>query len=57
MRNQTFSAIFKKSNVNFLLEVILFLCSLNKGLFEHIFEFMLLQMCACLKEHMREVID
>ena len=36
---------FKKSNVNFLLEVILFLCSLNKGLFEHIFEYVDANMC------------
>jgi len=43
--------------MNILLAVILFLCSLNKGRFEHIFDFMLMQMCACLKEHMREVTN
>ena len=31
--------------------------SLNKGVFKHIFAFVLMQMCTCLKEHMREVID
>jgi len=30
---------------------------LNKGIFENTFAFVLMQMCACLKAHMREVID
>ena len=30
---------------------------LNKELFKHIFALLLMQMCACLKEHMREIID
>jgi len=53
IRNQKFSAIVKTSKVNFLLEVILFLWT--KG-FKHIFAFMLMHMCACLKERTREVI-
>jgi len=36
--------------VNFLLEVILFL---RTKAYKHIFAFVLMQICACLKEHMR----
>jgi len=54
IKNQRSSAIFKKSKVNFLLEVILFLWT---KAFKHIFAFVLMQMFACLKEYMRELID
>jgi len=40
MRNQKFSAILKKSKVNFLLEAMLFL----QRTFKHILEFVLMQM-------------
>ena len=46
--NQNFSAIFKKSKVNFFSY-----CFFEQRDFEHIFAFVLMQMCACLKEHMR----
>ena len=53
--NQKFSAIFKKLNVNFLAgSHTIFL---NKRVFKHIFAFLLMQMRACYKEQMREVID
>jgi len=47
-RNQKFSAIFEKSNVNILLCYFF-----EQRAFKHIFAFVLLQMCACLKEQMR----
>ena len=52
-KSEVFS-YFKKVKDEFLAEIILFL---NKGVLNHIFAFVLMQMCACLKEHMREAID
>ena len=48
IRNQKVSAIFKKSNVNFFSYYFF-----EQRDFKHIFAFVLMQMCACLKEHMR----
>jgi len=53
IRVQKFSANFKKSKVNFVPEVFFF----EQRAFEKILGFVLMQMCACSKEHMREVID
>ena len=47
IRNQKFSAIFKRSNVKFSYYFF------EQRAFKHIFTFVLMQMCACLKEHMR----
>ena len=52
IRNQKFLAILKKSNVNFLLEVIL-AYFFEQRAFKHIFVFVLMPMCVCMKEHMR----
>jgi len=52
MRNQKFSAILKKTKVNFLLEATLFL----QRTFEHILAFVLMQMIHVRKKHMREPI-
>jgi len=49
-KSEAFSKFWKKSNVNFLLEVILFLWT--KG-FQHILASVLMKMCACLEEHLR----
>jgi len=46
--NQKFSAIFETSNVNILSHYFF-----EQRAFKHIFAFVLMQMCACLKEHMR----
>ena len=50
IRNQKFSAIFERSNVNFF---SYYFFELEQMAFKHIFVFVLMQMCACLKEHMR----
>jgi len=47
-RNQNFSPIFKKSKVNFFSYYFF-----EQRDFKHIFLFVLMQMCTCLKEHMR----
>ena len=53
-KSEVFSYV-KKVKCEFLARSHTF--SLNKWLFEHSFAFVLMQMCACLKEHMRKVID
>jgi len=48
VRNKKFSAIFDKSNVDFLSYYFY-----EQRAFKHIITFVLMRMCACLKEHMR----
>jgi len=50
-KNQKFSANFKTSKVNLMLEIMLFLFK------QRAFVFALMQRWACLKEHVSEVID
>jgi len=53
IRIQKFSAILKKSKVNFLLESCYFF---EQKVLKHIFAVVLMQICACLKKHMREAV-
>jgi len=57
IRNQKFSAVSKKSKVNFLLEVIIIIFLFEQRAFKHIFPRVLMQMCAFFKERTRGVID